>query len=59
VIQTVKNLSALQEIWVRSLVGKIPWRGKWLSTPVLLPGESHRWRGAWQPIVYGVTKRQT
>ena len=22
-------------------VGKIPWRGKWLPTPVLFPGESH------------------
>ena len=22
-------------------VGKIPWRGKWQSTPVLLPGKSH------------------
>ena len=22
-------------------VGKIPWRGKWHSTPVLLPGKSH------------------
>ena len=22
-------------------VGKIPWRRKWQSTPVLLPGESH------------------
>ena len=25
-------------------VGKIPWRRKWQSTPVLLPGESHGWR---------------
>ena len=25
-------------------VGKIPWRGKWQPTPVLLPGESHGWR---------------
>ena len=23
-------------------VGKIPWRRKWLPTPVLLPGKSHR-----------------
>ena len=22
-------------------VGKIPWRRKWLSTPVFLPGKSH------------------
>ena len=25
-------------------VGKIPWRRKWQSTPVLLPGKSHRQR---------------
>ena len=24
-----------------SWVGKIPWRRKWLPTPVFLPGESH------------------
>jgi len=23
-------------------VGKIPWRRKWLPTPVFLPGEFHR-----------------
>ena len=26
--------------WVR----KIPWRRNWQSTPVFLPGKSHRWR---------------
>ena len=26
-------------------IGKIPWRREWLSTPVLLPGESHGQRG--------------
>ena len=26
---------------VRSWVKKIPWRSKWLPTPILLPGESH------------------
>ena len=38
--QTVKHLSTMQEPWV----GKIPWRRKWQSTPVLLPGKSHRQR---------------
>ena len=38
----VKNLPAMQEmrvwwVWVR----KIPWRRKWLPTPVFLPGKSH------------------
>ena len=43
--QLVKNLPAMQETWVRSLVGKIPWRRKWQPTPVFLPGESHGQRG--------------
>ena len=33
----VKNLPAMQEIWV----GKIPWRKEWIPTPVFLPGEFH------------------
>ena len=40
-VQTVKNTPAVQEGWVRSLVGQVPWRRKWQSTPVFLPGESH------------------
>ena len=28
-------------MWVRSLVGKIPWRRKWQPAPLFLPGESH------------------
>ena len=35
--QTVKNLPAVQEIWVR----KISWRREWLSIPGFLPGEFH------------------
>ena len=38
---TVKNLPAMQETQVQSLVGKMPWRREWQPTPVLLPGESH------------------
>ena len=41
IAQSVKNPPAIQETWVRSWVGKIPWRRKWQSTPVLLPGRSH------------------
>ena len=37
VAQMVKRLSAMRESWV----GKICWRRKWQSTPVLLPGKSH------------------
>ena len=41
VAQLVKCLPAMRETRVRSLVGKIPWRRKWQSTPVLLPGKFH------------------
>jgi len=40
VAQTVKNLPAMWEIWVRPWVGKMPWRRAWQPTPVFLPGES-------------------
>ena len=39
--QTVKRLSTMRKTWVPSWVGKIQWRRKWQSTPVLLPGKSH------------------
>ena len=41
VAHMVKNLPALQETWVRSLVGKIPWKREWQPTPVFLLGEVH------------------
>ena len=37
----VKNLPAVQETSVQSLVRKIPWRREWQPTPVFLPGEFH------------------
>ena len=40
VAQSVKNLPAVQEIWVQSWIRKIPWKRKWQPTPVFLPGES-------------------
>ena len=43
--QTLKNLPAVQETWVRPLGGEgIPWRRKWQPTPVFLPGEFHEQR---------------
>ena len=39
-----------------SIPGKTPWRRKWQSTPVFLPGKSHD-GGAWQTTVHGVAKR--
>ena len=41
VAQTVKNLPAMWETWVRSLAWEDPWRSKWQATPVFLPGKSH------------------
>ena len=37
----VKRLSTTWETWVQSLGQEVPWRRKWQSTPVLLPGKSH------------------
>ena len=41
VAQTVKCLSTTRETRFDPWVGKIPWRRKWQSTPVLLPGKAH------------------
>ena len=41
VAQTVKCLSTMLQTWFDPWVGKIRWRRKWQSTPVLLPGKSH------------------
>jgi len=49
VAQTIKNPPAMQEIWVWSLDGKIPWKRKWQPTPVFLPGEFH---GQWSLAGY-------
>ena len=36
------------------LVGKIPWRRKWQSTPVVLPGKSHGQRSLAEYSTYGL-----
>ena len=41
VAQTVRNLPAMQETWVRYLGPEDPWRREWQPTPVFLPGEPH------------------
>ena len=41
VAQTVKRLSIMWETRVLSLGQEGPWRRKWQSTPVLLPGKSY------------------
>ena len=40
-IQTVKRLPTIRETRFDPWVGKIPWRRKWHSTLVFLPGKSH------------------
>ena len=40
-VQTVKRLSTMWETGFDPWVWKIPWRRKWQSAPVLLPGKSH------------------
>ena len=45
--QLVKNPLAMQETWVQSLIGKIPWRRKRLPTPVFWPGEFHGLYSPW------------
>ena len=41
VSQQLKNLPAMQETEVWSLVGKMSWRRKWQPTPLFFPGKSH------------------
>ena len=50
--QTVENLPVIQEAQVQSLVGKIPWRRRWQSTPVCLPWKSMD-RGSWRATING------
>ena len=54
----VKNLSAMWETWVQTLVRKIPWRRECLPTLVFLPGELHGQSSQWV-IVHWVSKSWT
>ena len=47
VTQLVKNLPAMQKIWVDLWVGKIPWRRERLPTPVFRPGVFHGLYSPW------------
>ena len=59
VVQTVKNLPAMQETWVQSLGGKVPWRQGRLPTPVFWPKEFHGQSTWWWAKVYGVAQSLT
>ena len=56
--QLVKNPPAMWETWVRSWVGKIPWKREQLPTPVFLPGEFHGLHSM-DCIIHGVAKSNT
>ena len=56
---TVKNLPEMQEMRFNPLLGKIPWRRKWLPTQVFLPGEHSMDRGAWRARVHVAAKSRT
>ena len=49
VVQSVNNLSAVQETWVRPLGWEDPLEKEMATTPVFLPGNPTD-RGAWQAI---------
>ena len=53
------NAADFQETWARSLVLEDPWRRKWQTTLVFLPGESHGHHLSWQATVHGVAKSRT
>ena len=58
VAQKVKNLPAIPETRVQSLVRKIPWRREFQAISVFLPGEFHGQRSLAGYTVHGVTKSQ-
>ena len=59
VAQTVKNLLARQETWVRPLGKEDPLEKEMaIPTPVFLPGECHGQRSLEAPV-YGVAKSRT
>ena len=55
VAQLVKNHLQCRRREFDPWVRKIPWRRKWQSTPVFLPGKSMD-RGAWRATVHGVAR---
>ena len=54
-VQTVKNLPAMQKNWLQSLGRENPLERERLPTPVFFPGEIHGQRSL-GGLVYGVTK---
>ena len=57
--QTVKNLPAMQETWVRSLGGEDPLEKGIATHSSILARRIPKDRGAWQATVHGVAKSRT
>ena len=57
--QTVKNLPAMQETWVLSLVWEDALEEDMATHPSILAWRIPMDRGAWRATVYGVSKSQT
>ena len=55
----VKNPSAMQETWVRSLGQEDPLEESMATHSIILAWRTPTDKGAWQPIVHGVAKSQT
>ena len=59
VAQMVKNLPAVRETWVQSLVWEDPLEQGMATHSSILAGRIPMDRGAWQATVHGVAKSQT
>ena len=55
----VKNLPTSGRLRFNSWVRKIPWRRKWLPTPVFLPGESHGQRSLAGYSPWGLSHKES
>ena len=56
---TVGKESVIQEVWVRSLAGKIPLEKEMATHSSILGLENPMDRGAWRATVHGVAKSRT
>ena len=57
--QTIKNLPAMWETWVRSLGWEDPLEESMATHSIVLAWRNPRDRGAWKTTVHGVAKSQT
>ena len=55
----VKNVCAMQEMWVQPLGREYPLQKEWQPTPIFLPGKFHGQRGSWHAADHGFQKSQT